>query len=130
MSNGTRVIEFEGSSSAKKVVKGYDPASNRWAFSFDSPFWKAIHHAHDQGFRGAGRRVAIIDSGCDVRIPGLSQRIGTMKSFVPGAADKDLLYHGTAVALLISEVVPSAHSIKLLQKQPFLQLFPIPQWQR
>ncbi len=106
MSNGARVLEFEGSTSAKKVVKGYDPASNRWAFSFDSPFWKAIHHAHDQGFRGAGRRVAIIDSGCDVRIPGLSQRIGTMKSFVPGAADKDLLYHGTAVALLITEVAP------------------------
>lgn len=103
---GTRVPEFEGAAAAKRVVKGYDPIANRWSFSFNSPFWKAVKHAHELGHRGAGRRVAIIDSGCDLGIPKLRERVDAMKSFVPEAADKDPLGHGTAVALLITEVAP------------------------
>lgn len=103
---GTRVLEFEGAAAAKGVVNGYDSGANRWAFSFDSQFWKAVKHAQELGRRGAGRRVAIIDSGCDLGIPRLRQRVDAVKSFVPGAADKDPLGHGTAVALLITEVAP------------------------
>lgn len=103
---GTRVLEFEGAAAAKSVVSGYDPVTNRWAFSFDSPFWKAVKRAQDLGHRGAGRRVAIIDSGCDLSIERLHQHVDVLKSFVPNAADQDPLCHGTAVALLITEVAP------------------------
>lgn len=103
---GSRVLEFEGAAAAKGVVNGYDSVANRWAFSFDSPFWKAVKHAQELGHRGSGRRVAIIDSGCDLGIPRLRQHVDAVKSFVPGAADKDPLGHGTAVALLITEVAP------------------------
>jgi tetratricopeptide (TPR) repeat protein len=101
-----RPIEFEGAAAAREVVKGYDSASNRWAFSFDSPFWKAIRHAQNLGRRGTGHRVAIIDSGYDSRISRLRARVDTAKSFVAEAADRDSLGHGTAVALLITEVAP------------------------
>lgn len=103
---GTRVLEFEGAAAAKGVVNGYDPVANQWAFSFDGPFWEAVKHAHELDLRGTGRRVAIIDSGCDLGIPRLRQHVDTLKSFVPGAADKDPLGHGTAVALLITEIAP------------------------
>ena len=103
---GTRVLEFEGAAAAKGVVNGYGSVANRWAFSFDSPFWKAVKHAQELGRRGTDCRVAIIDSGCNLSIPRFSQRVDAVKSFVPGAADKDPLGHGTAVALLITEVAP------------------------
>lgn len=103
---GSRALEFEGTAAAKGVVSGYDSAANRWAFSFDSPFWKAVKHAHELGYRGARRRVAIIDSGCDLSIPRLKQRVDLLKSFVQAPANQDALRHGTAVALLISEVAP------------------------
>lgn len=102
----TRLLEFEGAAAAKKVVNGYDPVANRWNFSFNSPFWEAVKHAHELGRRGADRRVAIIDSGCDLSIPRLSQSVVKIKSFVPEAANKDSFGHGTAVALLITEVAP------------------------
>ncbi len=35
MTIGTRVIEFEGGTAAKKVVKGYNPVSNHWADCLD-----------------------------------------------------------------------------------------------
>ena len=103
---GTRVLEFEGAAAARGVVDGYNSVTNRWTFSFDSPFWKAIKHAHELGRRGTDRRVAIIDSGCDLSILRLRQRVDAVKSFVPGAADQDTLGHGTAVALLTTEVAP------------------------
>jgi hypothetical protein len=65
---GTRVLEFEGTTAARRIVQGYDPRGDQWAFSFDSPFWKAVKHANELGHRGAGERVAIIDSGCDLGI--------------------------------------------------------------
>ncbi|MEJ2717439.1 MAG: S8 family serine peptidase [Deltaproteobacteria bacterium] len=52
--------------------------------------------------------MAIIDSGCRLDIPRLKKRVDQFKSFVPGGADKDPIGHGTAVALLISEVAPDA----------------------
>lgn len=103
---GTRVLEFEGAPAARQVVKGYDPAADRWAFSFDSPFWKAVRHAHELGHRGAGRRVAVVDSGFDLSIPRLRRHADSVKSFVSGSAEDDPLSHGTAVALLITEVAP------------------------
>jgi len=103
---GMRALKFESAFTAVKVIKGYDPAANKWAFRFEGAFWDAVKHAHNIGFRGAGRRVAIIDSGCDLRIPRLRQSVDTVKSFVAGPADEDSLGHGTAVALLITEVAP------------------------
>jgi hypothetical protein len=103
---GTKVLEFEGAAVARQVVDGFNPMTNKWAFSFDSPFWKAIKHAHELGRKGIDRRVAIIDSGCDLTIQKLRQRVDIVKSFVSAAAHDDPLCHGTAVALLTTEVAP------------------------
>jgi subtilisin family serine protease len=48
----------------------------------------------------------MIDSGCDLSIPRLRRRVDSVKSFAGGETGKDPLGHGTAVALLISEVAP------------------------
>lgn len=55
-----------------------------------------------------GRRVAIIDSGCDLTIPRLKRTVGRVRNLVPVPADRPTHRHGTAVAMLISEVAPEA----------------------
>jgi hypothetical protein len=101
-----KALEFESGGAASAVVRAYDRRTGQWSVRFDSPFWKAVGHAHELGRRGQGRRVAIVDSGCDLTIPRLRDRVDTAKSFVATPADRDPLGHGTAVALLISEVAP------------------------
>lgn len=102
-----RRCELEALDSADTVVRGYRPATDGWDFSFDSPFWHAIRHAHALGHRGAGKPGAIIDSGCDMELPRLRARVQRVKSYVPPrAGDKNA--HGTAVALLIAEVAPQS----------------------
>lgn len=99
----TYELQLEAASSQDDVLKGYDRDADRWSFSRDSDFWRAVRHAHELGYRGRGRRVAIIDSGCDVSIPRLARQIGIVRNLVSQAPG---LKHGTAVALLISEVAP------------------------
>ncbi|MCX6538403.1 MAG: S8 family serine peptidase [Acidobacteria bacterium] len=101
-----RRLEFEALAAAREVIDGYDSASDQWTLSFESPFWHAVTHAQSLGRRGAGRRIALIDSGCDLTIPRLRRVVDRLTSFVPDPADHDELGHGTAVALLISEVAP------------------------
>jgi tetratricopeptide (TPR) repeat protein len=102
-----RVVRLEAPESVQAVLDGYDPATDRWSFSFDSPFWKAVRHAHSRGRRGQGRRVAVIDTGCNLRYPRLQKLVDRgVNSLVPGPETEAVQKHGTAVALLISEVAP------------------------
>jgi tetratricopeptide (TPR) repeat protein len=101
-------FELEALGSSADILKGYDAANDQWRFSRDNDFWKAVNHAHDLGRRGQGQRVAIIDSGCDFTIRRLERRIGKFRDLVGGVDDRDPLGHGTAVALLISEVSPQS----------------------
>lgn len=104
----TRFGELEALDSVQEVLNGYDAAADRWNFSFDSPFWKAVRHAHSQGKRGLGQRIALIDSGCDLNFPRLRQRVDKTQGFMPGSDEEDRIKHGTAVALLISDVAPDS----------------------
>ena len=101
-------FELEALSSSAEILNGYDLATDQWRFQRDSDFWKAVYHAHDLGRRGQGQRVAIIDSGCNLAIPRLGRRVDKVRKLVPGASDNDPQGHGTAVALLISEVAPDS----------------------
>jgi hypothetical protein len=100
-------LEFEALASAASVVHGYDAVEDRWNFSFDSSFWKAVRHAHALGFTGDGQKVAIIDSGCNLGLRRLAERVDRLRTLVPAGDDTDPVQHGTAVALLLSEVAPA-----------------------
>lgn len=101
-----RFGELEALGSVDEVLKGYDSRADRWRFSFESPFWKAVRHAHGRDRRGKGSRIAIVDSGCNRSIPRLAKRVDTVRQLVPGSEERDPLGHGTVVGLLISEVAP------------------------
>ncbi|MBI5577458.1 MAG: S8 family serine peptidase [Deltaproteobacteria bacterium] len=98
--------ELEGAAGAEAVLGGYDPASDKWRFSLEGPFWSAVKHAHGLGYRGSGKRVAVIDSLCDLSIPKLAGLVDRVKSYVPQSGAKASMQHGTVVALLIAEVAP------------------------
>jgi len=63
-----------------------------------------IANAHERS-RGAGARIALIDTGVDTRHPDLRGRIARTRSFVDTRATSAALYrHGTAMAGLIAAV--------------------------
>lgn len=101
-------LELAAVSTAEALLKGYDPATDTWNIPREGDFWEAVQHAHAIGWRGNGRRVAIIDSGCDLTIPRLKRRVGKVQNLVPAPAEGPNHRHGTAVAMLISEVAPEA----------------------
>jgi hypothetical protein len=103
-----RYGEFEAADSVAAVLAGYDAAADRWRFRLAGDFWDAVGHAHALGWRGAGRRVAIVDSGCDRSLPRLGRRVDALRGFASAGGGDDPLGHGTAVALLISEIAPEA----------------------
>jgi hypothetical protein len=104
----TRYGELESAATVQKVLDAYDRAADGWRSPFDAPFWKAVRHAHSRGRRGRGERVALIDSGCDLSIPRLRRCVSKTQDFVPGLTEGDPIGHGTAVALLVTEVAPEA----------------------
>lgn len=104
---GEPQCRLESLDSCGNVLAAYDAANDRLAFSSEGRFWKSIQHMHELGKRGAGRKVAIIDSACDLNHPRLKRVIDHVaENLVPASGGSQNLEHGTAVALLISEVAP------------------------
>ena len=89
---------------AERLLAGYDRASGDWAFPRTGPFWEAVALAHAAGLRGAGRRIAILDSAFDLTIPALAANATLCLPNRPGAD----LSHGTVVALLVNSIAPDA----------------------
>ena len=103
-----RRVKLEAVDSVDEILNGYDSEADCWNFSFQSDFWKAVSVAHERGVRGQGRRVAIIDSGCNLTIPRLRAQVDhVFDDFIPRDFDATAK-HGTAVALLISTVAPES----------------------
>lgn len=102
----TRPILLEASKSATEVLRRYDFAKQELLVPEDSEFWSAVKHAHTLGRRGEGRRIAILDTDCDLSFGQLKSRIIKRVSNVPPPATDADLTHGTAVALLIVAVAP------------------------
>ncbi|MGW3471319.1 type VII secretion-associated serine protease mycosin [Saccharopolyspora sp. NPDC000995] len=62
-----------------------------------------FEQAHDQGLRGAGQTVAVIDTGVNAAHPRLQGKVQDGGSSVPdGGGDKDCDGHGTIVAGIIA----------------------------
>jgi tetratricopeptide (TPR) repeat protein len=101
-----RLCKLEAAEGGRSILNGYDRNTDQWSYSFDGPFWKAVEHAHSLGKRGAGARVAIIDSACDLTIPALRDRVNQLIRCVPCPPPEEDTEHGSAVALLIAKVAP------------------------
>ncbi len=104
------VCELESSSTAAPLLNAYNCSTGAWNLPKRSEFWDAVDIAVGYGRKGAGRRIAIVDSAFDVSIPALAKQ-NLAWSEVPGEKAE----HGTAVALLVHEVSPEAN----------LDLFPL-----
>jgi tetratricopeptide (TPR) repeat protein len=105
--NALPECRLESLNSCRQVIDAYDAAKDRLAFSSAGRFWNSIRYIHKLGKTGAGRKIAIIDSACDLTHPRLKRVIDRVARFVapPGGQN---LEHGTAVALLISEICPES----------------------
>jgi tetratricopeptide (TPR) repeat protein len=101
-----RLCKLEAAEHGRSILDGYDRAADKWSFTFDGPFWKAVDHAHSLGKRGAGTKVAIIDTACDLSIPALRDRVDQIFRPVPRPVPDENTDHGSAVALLIAKVAP------------------------
>ena len=99
-------IKLEAVSSVESILNAYDGTSESWNVPLIGSFWEVVHHAHELRRRGQGNRVAIIDSGCDLSVPRLKRQVGTYYNLAKRPATGRHNDHGTAVALLISEVAP------------------------
>lgn len=99
-------LRYESANAAETLLKSYDCASGDWAFPRIGDFWDMVFEAHRRGIRGAGKRIAIVDSGFDLSIPALAAASGghTRMSNERGGE----VGHGTTVALLALTVAPEA----------------------
>ena len=102
------VMQLEAAANSGRLIDAYQPAEDRWSVPFAGPFWDAVAHAHALGQRGAGRRIAIIDTACDLAIPALKARVDNLMRIAPEPVGVEDTSHGTAVALLIARVAPDA----------------------
>ena len=71
----------------------------------ESGLWDAVGSAHAAGRRGAGQRVAVLDSGFDRNFGNLAARADPASEF---STDSLAGRHGTVVALLIHAIAPEA----------------------
>lgn len=71
----------------------------------ESGLWDAVEAAHAAGKRGAGQRVAVLDSGFDRGYGRVAAIAGPGSDF---STDSLAGRHGTAVALLINDIAPEA----------------------
>lgn len=99
-------IELESASAAGRIIDAYNVASDAWSFPQSGDFWDAVHEAHQRGIRGAGCRIAIIDTACDLTIPRLAHQSGGQP--IMPCPKGEPTEHGTAVALLVATVAPKA----------------------
>jgi len=94
---------------SRSIIDAFEPSSGAPRIDLNGPFWKAIDHAHAIGFRGGNNKVAIIDTACDLDIPFLKNRVDYVWSDSNFPAGEILAKdHGTAVALLISQIAPES----------------------
>jgi tetratricopeptide (TPR) repeat protein len=98
--------DLEAAKEGGSILKGYDPVTDQWSYTFDGPFWQAVERAHRLGWRGAGALVAVIDTECDLSIPALRNRVTHVNHCMPAPLAQPSTEHGTAVALLIAKVAP------------------------
>ncbi len=95
--------ESEGGADATlALLAHYDSSLGRWTFPETGRLWEAVEHAHALDRRGAGRRIAIIDSGFDLSYAALAHQQ------LPWGHAGDPTTHGTAVALLVNQIAPAA----------------------
>ncbi|MGB8952031.1 MAG: S8 family serine peptidase [Candidatus Aminicenantales bacterium] len=99
-----RYCEFESAGSTGDILSHYDPISDTWDLPKEGEFWEAVKHAHEAGRRGAGCRIAVIDSSCDFSISRIRQQTGGRPK-LPGPHD-EATDHGTLVTLLVGLVAP------------------------
>ncbi|MDY6811344.1 MAG: hypothetical protein SW127_20400 [Actinomycetota bacterium] len=91
----------------------FDPATEAVTIERSSRLWDAVESAHSAGRRGAGRIVGIVDTDFDLSIRRLASRIDPSVAAPPTRTAG----HGTAVALLVSEVAPEA-TLQLFDVRP------------
>jgi hypothetical protein len=84
-----------------------DPITGQYNFPPHS-FFEGISKVREQGFKGSGEIVAIIDTGMDHDHPLLKGSIIDAQDFTQEGTPQDLHGHGTIVALLILYVAPQA----------------------
>jgi hypothetical protein len=98
------MVDFmlEGFDSASALLRHYDREQSVWDLPRQGEFWDAVALAHGLGRRGAGRRIAVIDSGFDLTIPAL------LEQRVMGSIGVEPTEHGSVVALLVHEVAPES----------------------
>ncbi len=93
---------LEGYDSASALLRHYDREQSVWDLPRQGEFWDAVALAHGLGRRGAGRRIAVIDSGFDLTLPALREQ--RVMSSIGGEPTE----HGSVVALLVHEVAPES----------------------
>ncbi len=103
-----RRFQLEAGTGSDKLLDAYDAASDTWAVPFGGDFWAAVDRAHALGHRGQGRRIAIIDTACDVTVPALAKRGASLVRVAPKPLGPEDTSHGTAVTLLVARVAPDA----------------------
>lgn len=94
------VFRLEAAGGAASVVEAFSDPAQTAQLPTQSRFWKAVARAHELGATGAGQKVAVIDSLCDVDLPALR---GKIENVAGGGTAKA---HGAAVAILVSLVAP------------------------
>jgi hypothetical protein len=99
ITDGVPSVLGGGGNDAAILLEAYDAQQARFRLPKDSEFWDAVALAHEVGRLGAGRRVAVVDDGFDLTLPALSSREAWLPSARPTV-------HGTAAALLVTEVAP------------------------
>ncbi|MBN1270772.1 MAG: hypothetical protein JXB26_00745 [Candidatus Aminicenantes bacterium] len=87
-----------------RLLSHYNPATENWDLEKEGAFWDAVKRAHELGFRGAGRRVAVIDSCCDYSFPQIQRQTGGKPKL--SGLHGEPTDHGTLVALLVGAVAP------------------------
>jgi hypothetical protein len=98
-------LRYESPDAAEILLRGYDRVNGTWSFPRVGDFWGTVAEAHRRGTRGAGKRIAIADSGFDLSIPALAAASeGKLAMADRGGARG----HGTTVALLALTVAPEA----------------------
>ena len=90
-----RFCKLEAAEHGRSILDGYDRAADKWSFTFDGPFWKAVDHAHSLGKRGAGAKVAIVDTACDLTIPLLRDKVDQTIRGVPRPVPEENTDHGS-----------------------------------
>lgn len=98
-------LRYESPEAAESLLSGYDRAAGTWSFPRVGDFWDTVAEAHRRGLRGAGKRIAIIDSGFDLSIAALAAASSDKLAMADRGGGRG---HGTTVALLALTVAPEA----------------------